>query len=302
MAEAQPYGAAVQGLGPALEMARRKGDTAAIQHLEAALKGEGHSSSGSSSSMMRSPIHQGTAGPEFSHCSNSYFAIDKLTPKGPRKNADIGSPHDASRPLAKLESTSAGGWWCAAGGWPSPTPRGTTEAFYVFSGHGCLTDADGEQHFMGPGDLVVLPKGWTGRWDVLQDIHKVWFVTDHPDTDQNRNNPKATVVPYSNFAPQYLTQRGLQTGAPDSPNAAFQIVHDNGHMRVGCSTFSTGSFTVSSRPTTECFHVLEGAFFLTNANGSAQRCVAGDTVCLPKQWSGSWDVIAPVKKIWVEVK
>mmetsp|Transcript_418 Transcript_418/g.823 ORF Transcript_418/g.823 Transcript_418/m.823 type:complete len:405 (-) Transcript_418:230-1444(-) len=33
---ALPYGAAVQGIGPALEMARRKGDTAAIQVLEAA--------------------------------------------------------------------------------------------------------------------------------------------------------------------------------------------------------------------------------------------------------------------------
>jgi uncharacterized cupin superfamily protein len=45
--------------------------------------------------------------------------------------------------------------------------------------------------------------------------------------------------------------------------------------------------------------VLEGVFFLTNADGIARRCVVGDTVVLPKGWTGKWDVIETVKKLWM---
>ena len=52
----------------------------------------------------------------------------------------------------------------------------------------------------------------------------------------------------------------------------------------------------------EAFFVAEGTFFLTNADGSARRCVEGDTVVLPVGWSGMWDVVEPVRKVWVEVE
>ena len=97
----------------------------------------------------------------FMHAPLSYFDVSLLTSKGPRKGADIGEPHDATRKFADLGTTlRSGSWWCAAGGWPSMTPRATTEIFFVLTGHGCLTDADGQRHFFGPGDTVILPKGW----------------------------------------------------------------------------------------------------------------------------------------------
>jgi len=40
----------------------------------------------------------------------------------------------------------------------------------------------------------------------------------------------------------------------------------------------------------------------SNADGSARRFGAGDTVVLPKGWSGQWDVIETMKKIWVDVQ
>lgn len=239
----------------------------------------------------------------FYHASGSDFALGELTPKGPRKGADVGQPHDATRPLVSVGSVSTGSWWCAEGGWPSPTPRATTEVFYVLSGHACVTDTDETRHFMGPGDLVILPKGWAGRWDVLQDIHKVWVVTDHPEVGPNSGPTHASVTPYSSLAPHHLSKQGLRADAiHGSPSTASHTLHDIGHMKVGCWTCTPGSFPVSKRPTTESFHVLEGVFFLTNADGSARRCVAGDTVCLPKNWSGSWDVIETVKKLWVVVR
>lgn len=236
----------------------------------------------------------------FAHAPLSYFDLENLTSKGPRKNADIGEPHDSSRPLTKDGALSTGSWWCAAGGWPSPALRATTEVFYVLEGHGCLTDIDGAQNFFGPGDTVILPKGWSGRWDVLQDIHKVWAVTDHPDVE---GSTKVIIQRYNSLAPQYLQPLGVRADAEHgSPMVASETFLDNGHMGVGVWTCTPGSFPISNPTTSEAFHILEGVFFLTNEDGTSQRCVAGDTILLPKGWSGRWDIIETVKKVWVVVK
>ena len=235
----------------------------------------------------------------FSHAPISHFSIDKLKSKGPRKGADIGSPHDSTRPLASVGNLKSGSWWCAAGGWPSPNQRTTTEIFYVLEGHACVTDMDGTRNFFGPGDVVILPKGWSGRWDVLEDIHKVWVVVDHPDVS-NVNVNKAIIKPYSHFAPHHLVPDGVRPDATHgSPVSASNTYLNNGYMSTGTWTCSAGSFPVSDRSTTEAFHLLEGVAFITNEDGSARRCVAGDTVVLPKGWSGHWDIIEPVKKVWV---
>jgi uncharacterized cupin superfamily protein len=109
------------------------------------------------------------------HAPLADFAVDLLTAKGPRPSADVGDPHDATRPLVRdVDGTSsAGSWWCSRGGWPRRSPRTTTEIFHVLSGFGCVTDVDGRRHFFGQGDTVILPKGWSGRWDIAEPIHKV---------------------------------------------------------------------------------------------------------------------------------
>lgn len=136
----------------------------------------------------------------FSYASRSFFDVEYMTPKGPRANADVGEPHDATRQLVDLGATSSGTWWCSEGGWPSLTQRATTEVFYVFSGHGCLTDMDGTRHYFGPGDTVILPKGWAGRWDVQEAIHKVWCVHDHPHIEERASIIRAMVVPHHQLA------------------------------------------------------------------------------------------------------
>ncbi|KAJ8599619.1 hypothetical protein CTAYLR_004693 [Chrysophaeum taylorii] len=224
----------------------------------------------------------------FSHAPQSYFAIDKLRAKGPRKNADVGQPHDATRPLATVGPTSAGSWWCASGGWPSPSPRATTEVFFVFEGHGCLTDLDGTPHYFGPGDTVVLPKGWSGRWDVARPIHKVWFVHDHPNVEESSYPIRAVITHYSDLARLH-----------GSPTA--RSIYNVGPTEVGCLMLAPGSFPVVDQAKTEGFHVLEGLFFLTDADGNARRCVPGDTVVCPKGWSGTWDVFDDVRSLWVVV-
>jgi len=252
--------------------------------------------------------------PTFHHAPLSYFALHNLQSKGPRRNADVGQPHDSTRKLIGIDTMSAGSWWCKDGGWPSPNLRATTEIFYVLSGVGCVTDNDGTRHFFSQGDVVILPKNWSGRWDVLESIHKVWVVNDHPDLSHDSQSTEVIVQHYSNFAPQYLINENDAATTTTSttttttsmnnnqPIVASRTFLDNGYMKVGVSTCSAGSsFPITELTSIEYYFILEGVAFLTNADGTSKRCVPGDTIVLPKGWTGYCDVVEPLKKLWVAI-
>jgi uncharacterized cupin superfamily protein len=236
----------------------------------------------------------------FAHAPLDYFGVALMTPKGPRPKADVGTPHDATRPLADAGPLSVGTWWCAAGGWPSETPRATTEAFHVFSGRGCVTDSDGKtKHYFGPGDTVVLPKGWAGRWDIWKDLHKVWFVHNHARVEVKVAKGEciqAAVTPYRGLVAPGLATPGL-TGVEHQ-------LYSLGPTNVMGWTCQAPSKIDVDMPLfhTEAFHMLEGVVFVSNADGSAQRCVAGDTVVLPRGWCGRLDVMETVRKLRVVVE
>jgi uncharacterized cupin superfamily protein len=239
----------------------------------------------------------------FSHAKLSHFDISKLTPKGPRKNADFGRPHDATRELVSIGDTlSAGSWWCAEGGWPSPAQRVSTEVFFVLSGRGCVTDVDGMRHEFAPGDTVVLPKGWSGRWDIYEAIHKIWFVNEHERIEEKSRPIRAIVTPFEDLAVEFLTPQGpMEEAIHGNPMIASGRLYHVGPTTVGSWACTPGSFIVNELPKTECFIVLDGTFVLSDENGQGQRCTTGDTVVLPKGWSGYWDVIETVRKLWVVV-
>eukprot|EP00242_Pyramimonas_sp_CCMP2087_P006235 CAMPEP_0198201200 /NCGR_PEP_ID=MMETSP1445-20131203/3962_1 /TAXON_ID=36898 /ORGANISM="Pyramimonas sp., Strain CCMP2087" /LENGTH=479 /DNA_ID=CAMNT_0043871403 /DNA_START=51 /DNA_END=1490 /DNA_ORIENTATION=+ len=232
-----------------------------------------------------------------------YFAFDKLTPKGPRTRVHDGDPHDFTRKFTAVGGAATGSWACTEGGWDSPAPRATTEFFYVFSGSGAVTDPDGTSHHFRGGDIVVLPKGWYGSWDIIHKIHKVWVVNDHADVAHASTVP--LVFRAAPFASLWATIGGgglklRKDALHGAPASAASEMYDVGNTSVGLWTCTPGSFA-SVKTTTEFFHVLEGVFFLTNTDGTARRCVAGDTVVLPKGWAGMWDVIETVKKVWVDI-
>ena len=193
------------------------------------------------------------ASESFTHAPLSYFALDKLTPKGPRKNADVGDPSDATRGLYGSEdgAVKVGAWSCTAGGWDSPTPRPTTECFYVLAGAGSVDDVDGTRHAFGPGDTVVLPRGWHGRWDIEADIHKVWCVHAHADVDPGADGgaagggacvgeggpPRAVVAP-------------LPAPTESDRPLTLDRIYDVGATRVECWTCAPGSFVVNDQQTT----------------------------------------------------
>lgn len=101
-----------------------------------------------------------------------------LQPIGPRAGADSGDPQ-----VSLVEFTPQGAhlqvglWECTPGGW-SISERPDTEVVHILSGRVRMTDLDGAVTEIGAGDVMVLPKGWSGRWDILETTRKLYVIAD----------------------------------------------------------------------------------------------------------------------------
>ncbi|MCC6140087.1 MAG: DUF861 domain-containing protein [Nitrospira sp.] len=99
-----------------------------------------------------------------------------LAAGGQRAGADSGDPQIATKPLAPEANGNAGIWECQPGGWPVIN-RPDTEFAYIISGKARLTDEEtGEVREIEGGDLVLLLPGWTGRWDIIETVRKVYAI------------------------------------------------------------------------------------------------------------------------------
>jgi len=122
----------------------------------------------------------------------------------------------------------------------------------------------------------------------------VWVVHDHPDVPASADGVVRAVV-----APAWP-----HFGAPLHEGT----IYDGGHTRVGVAPLAPGSVAVSaaeagfwSSATARFLWILDGVLFLTNADGSSCRCVAGDTAVLPAGWTGLVDTVQPARVVWVDV-
>lgn len=101
-----------------------------------------------------------------------------LEPIGPRPGADRGDPRMSIRTLYETPdgSVQVGVWECTPGGW-SIVERADTEVVHVLRGRAVITDADGTTHELGPGSVLTLPRGWSGRWDIGETLRKLYVTT-----------------------------------------------------------------------------------------------------------------------------
>ena len=106
----------------------------------------------------------------------SEISNTSLPTAGQRAGADSGDPQLGMQTLHPEASGNTGIWECQPGGWPV-LDRPDTEFTYIISGRAKLTDeATGIVTEITGGDLVILPPGWTGRWDVIETVRKVYAI------------------------------------------------------------------------------------------------------------------------------
>ena len=46
----------------------------------------------------------------------------------------------------------------------------------IVDGHLRVTDTDGTVHDLRRGAMSSLPKGWSGRWEVVEAMKKIYFI------------------------------------------------------------------------------------------------------------------------------
>ena len=101
----------------------------------------------------------------------------ELAPTGPREGSDSGDPQTATIVFFEGHGVSVGVWECTPGGW-AIVDRPNTETMMLLAGTVRITPADGEPVELEEGDVFVLPKGWSGRWDVLETVRKFYVTAE----------------------------------------------------------------------------------------------------------------------------
>lgn len=112
--------------------------------------------------------------PTLSAINDSEFA-GPLEDWGPRVGADSGDPVMSGRIFYEADGVQVGVWECTPGGWAIEN-RPDTETVRLLAGRARLTNADGTSVDLSAGDALVLPKGWSGRWDILETVRKHYVV------------------------------------------------------------------------------------------------------------------------------
>lgn len=122
------------------------------------------------------PTTPPTTPPAMTVLSMDEARAHPLVAAGRRAGADSGDPQVSNAAIAERAGGSLGIWECAPGGWPV-VDRPDTEVAVILGGRARLTDdVIGEVRVLGAGDVVILPAGWTGRWDVEETLRKVYAI------------------------------------------------------------------------------------------------------------------------------
>ena len=76
-------------------------------------------------------------------------------------------------------AVSVGVWECSPGRFTASRDD-HHEICVILQGSATLEPVDGPGQALNPGDVVVLPLGWSGTWDVREQIRKVYVLVDRP--------------------------------------------------------------------------------------------------------------------------
>jgi uncharacterized protein len=96
-----------------------------------------------------------------------------LEPIGPRVGSDSGDPQASGVTFFSGHGVDVGVWECTPGGW-AIHDRTDTETMMLLAGAVTITPADGDPVELVEGDVFVLPKGWSGRWDITETVRKLY--------------------------------------------------------------------------------------------------------------------------------
>lgn len=107
--------------------------------------------------------------------ANMQDMLTRMEPDLVPATVDVGNPVMAFCELVSTGGIETGVWSCTAGGWTIAS-YDVNEAMVMLAGRLRLTASDGTVTEVTEGDLFFIPKGWSGRWDTLEDMQKAYVI------------------------------------------------------------------------------------------------------------------------------
>jgi uncharacterized cupin superfamily protein len=103
-------------------------------------------------------------------------ACDVQMPASELKPTSTTGQREATLPVAGLKTAHAGVWECDAGTFTADRAE-MAEVCTIVSGRAVIaTEGTSDRRDIGPGSLVVLPRGWRGTWVVTEQIRKTYVM------------------------------------------------------------------------------------------------------------------------------
>ena len=90
-------------------------------------------------------------------------------------NVVAGDPKTKYGELLSQDGLDVGVWSCTVGCWDIKDYE-VDEVMVLLSGKMVLTDEEGNAKELSKGDFFFIPKGWNGRWEVIEDMEKVYVI------------------------------------------------------------------------------------------------------------------------------
>ena len=168
------------------------------------------------------------------------------------------------------------------------------EFVLVLNGKLILAEQNGRVQEFTPGDAVVLPKGFTGTWEMQGDYRELAVVPQQPDEITEEGGSPVRMDPDS--------MAGL--GLTSIPNDGFIDILVEGELEFTIANLFSGEdlrvVVVESTPAKtdhrnrpleydEFVLVLNGRLVLTEQNGRIQEFTPGDALVVPKGYTGTWE-------------
>lgn len=98
------------------------------------------------------------------------------------------SQREATMPVAGLNTAHAGVWECEAGTFTADRAE-MAEVCTIVSGRAIIvTEGSSDHHEVGPGSLLVLPRGWRGTWVVTEKIRKTYVLLSDEHVQPRSNS------------------------------------------------------------------------------------------------------------------
>lgn len=189
---------------------------------------------------------------------------------------------------------STGVWECEPGRFRT-TFTGGGEFVTIISGRVTVTQEGGEPIELGPGDAMTFPAGWSGEWRITEHLRKVlagWRNADAGESASALTIDGATVA-------QIALEEGPAIPADGGPMGTRGVTTwqtTDGSIDTGVWECDAGVFHPRFSTYGECITIVSGEVEVTGEDGSALAMRPGDVLIFPRGWSGTWNVIAPLRK------